>query len=143
MTLLVMQVWSTVLNARSSIALCLCVRPQLPCDSNFRTLHCEASAAACQESRRKTCLVMQLPTPCYLAATSAHAVQVAACPSTQHYGRSKLRRIVLHHTASQAGSRSQQHVTKALQTEEKPTAQKKRGRKKGTHLELPSVSDTA
>ncbi|KAL0042919.1 hypothetical protein WJX79_003736 [Trebouxia sp. C0005] len=84
---------------------------------------------------------MQLPVPCYLAATSAHAVQVAACPSIQHHGRSKLRRFVLHHTASQAGSRSQQLVTKALQTEEKPTAQKKRGRKKGTHPELPSPAN--
>lgn len=86
-------------------------------------------------------LTKQVPLPSMLAATSAQAVKVAACPSTRYCARSKLRKHSLQHASRRMERATRQHLTKALQAEvEKPVAQKRRGRKKGVRPDLPTVS---
>ena len=83
---------------------------------------------------------MNMPKQVSPATSAAQAVQTAACPSARFLRRCKLQKHTLSQ-ATRAQRRSPRHAARALQAEaEEPVTQKKRGRKKSTKPQLPSVS---
>ena len=83
--------------------------------------------------------VMLLQNAVSSAATTSNAVRTAACPSVRFCSRCKLHQRSAKQ-ALRARHGSLRHATKALQIEvEEPATQKKRGRKKSTRTQLPSV----
>ena len=86
-------------------------------------------------------LNMQVPKSSIPAAAAAQAVKTAVCPSVRFCSRCKIQQRALNRR-SRAQPRSRRHLVRALDAEaevEEPSTHKKRGRKKNTKPQLPSV----
>lgn len=84
---------------------------------------------------------MQVPKPSTTAAAAAQAVKTAACPSVRFCSRRRIQQQALNRR-SRAQHRSQRRLVRALEAEaevEEPSTHKKRGRKKSSRPQLPSV----
>ena len=82
---------------------------------------------------------MQVPKSSTPAAVAAQAVKTAACPPVRFCSRCRIQQRTLHRR-SRARQGSQRPSIRALEAEvEEPSTHKKRGRKKNTKPQLPSV----